>query len=191
MKQLHLNTRGFTLLEVLIVLVIISTAAAIIIPNSRGNRDEHLRAAARVVAAELDYARSLAVTFNSTYRATFDSSLHRLVLEHTGADLALDRLPKSPHRASSDPSTQQILLLSSLSGVNETVTLHGATAGAQAVLQTVVSDVEFDSLGETTRSDVTTLWLTAGSGDAKRYLAIEIDPVTGSARVQNPTGTSP
>jgi hypothetical protein len=46
-------------------------------------------------------------------------------------------------------------------------------------------------LGETSRSVPTTLWLTAGAGEAQRYLALEINPVTGVARLHDPQSDLP
>ena len=173
------------------MLVVLSTVAALVIPDMRPGIAEQLRAAGRVAAAELDYARNLAVTFNSDYRVTFDRSLNQLVIQHTGSDTTLNALPPSPNRSPSDPPDQQILRLASLPGIREAVSMRGATAGQDGGTLQVVGNVTFGPLGETSRSVPTTLWLTAGAGDARRYLAIEINPVTGVARLHDPQSNLP
>ena len=44
---------------------------------------------------------------------------------------------------------------------------------------TTTDQVEFGSLGSTTSSDFTVIWLGAGTGSAARYYALAVHPVTG------------
>jgi hypothetical protein len=60
--------------------------------------------------------------------------------------------------------------------------------GSQSFTQT---SLEFNPLGATTTAAETTIWLTAGSGAAQRYLAVKVNPVTGLATRQAPTATAP
>jgi type II secretory pathway pseudopilin PulG len=180
---------AFTLLEVFIVLVILSTMAALVITSAQPGIEEQLRAAGRVAAADLDYARDLAVTFNSSYRVTFDAANNRLVLQHSGSDTTLNALPPSPNRSASDPADQQILRFDALAGIDQPIRLWGGQAGTDDPQPAY--DVEFGPLGETTRSETTTLWLTAGAEPVRRYLAVEIDPVTGLTRVGQPQSEPP
>jgi hypothetical protein len=43
--------------------------------------------------------------------------------------------------------------------------------------------VEFGPLGETVRADATVVWLVAGSGSDRKYITVEVNPVTGLALV--------
>jgi type II secretion system protein H len=73
--------RGFTLLELIVVLVIISLMSALIVPRLTGplgNLD--LKTAAQTMAASLRYARSLAAAEKKTYLALFDLDANRLVI---------------------------------------------------------------------------------------------------------------
>jgi general secretion pathway protein H len=68
------NSRGgFTLAELIVVLVILGIAAAMIIPNAVSGRDVHATAAARVLGADLEYAQSYAITHQVPVTVTFDT----------------------------------------------------------------------------------------------------------------------
>lgn len=97
------STRGFTLIEVMIVIVILGVLAALIVPKVIGRPDE-----ARVVAAKQDVsslmqALKLYRLDNHRYPTT-DQSLEALINKPTIAPIPpnwksggyLDRLPKDP-----------------------------------------------------------------------------------------------
>jgi prepilin-type N-terminal cleavage/methylation domain-containing protein len=177
----NLKQRGFSLAEVLIVVLIMAVLTAAVLPYFEANAPDQLDAAAQIVAADLDYARSLAVAGGSNYRVTFDASLQRYVLEHTGANSLLDTLPNSPFRKPDDPLDQHIVDLADLPHLGRDVEIAGLrTAGSSP--QTVTT-VEFGPLGSLTRSENTLVWLTAGDGDEPLYLSVEVDAVTGLATV--------
>ncbi len=54
--------RGFTLVEVMAVVLILAIAGALVMPMFGKTADSELRAAARLVAADLDYAKIGSVT---------------------------------------------------------------------------------------------------------------------------------
>jgi hypothetical protein len=56
---------------------------------------------------------------------------------------------------------------------------------------TPVSDVRFGSLGGTNRATTTEIWLTAGTGSASRFLAVQINPITGLASLGQMTAIDP
>jgi len=64
---------GFTLLEIIIVVVILGIAALIAVPMFSGAADMQVRAAANRIAADLDYAKGLAVTHQQEYSVVFDT----------------------------------------------------------------------------------------------------------------------
>lgn len=66
--------RGFTLIEILVVVVILGIAGAIIVPQLSTRDDLRLRAAARVVMADLIYAQNLAITQQSTHLVRFSTA---------------------------------------------------------------------------------------------------------------------
>lgn len=64
--------RGFTLIEVILVVVIISIAAMIAVPMLSDAANNQVRAAANRLAADLDYAKGLAVTHQKPFCVEFD-----------------------------------------------------------------------------------------------------------------------
>ncbi|MEJ5259435.1 MAG: prepilin-type N-terminal cleavage/methylation domain-containing protein [Anaerohalosphaeraceae bacterium] len=63
--------RGFTLIEIVVVLVILSITALLAVPVFGTAADMQVRAAADKIAADLDYAKGLAVTRQKTYTVVF------------------------------------------------------------------------------------------------------------------------
>lgn len=76
-----IDGKGFSLLELLVVLVIISLMSAMIVPRIGGTIEKmNLRTAANKIAASLRYARSRAVSEKKIYVASFDFDENRMVL---------------------------------------------------------------------------------------------------------------
>ncbi len=72
---------GFTLLELIVVLVIISVMSALVVPRllgPMGNLD--LKTASKKISAALRYARSQAAAEKTTWLALFDLDKNRLVI---------------------------------------------------------------------------------------------------------------
>jgi prepilin-type N-terminal cleavage/methylation domain-containing protein len=63
---------GFTLIEILIVVVIIAIAAMIVVPMMSSAASLQIRAAANMVAADLEYAKSMAISRGQYYSVVFD-----------------------------------------------------------------------------------------------------------------------
>lgn len=80
LMQPHLFVRGqssltgFTLVEVIIVLVIVGIIAAIAVPLYSSAASVQLRTAANIVASDLEYARSMAISTGRNYSIVFDTS---------------------------------------------------------------------------------------------------------------------
>ena len=170
---------GFTLIELLVVLAVVVILAGVVLPSGQPNLVEQLRAAARAVASDAAYARSLAVANNSKYRLRLDIPGNRTVLEHSGANAALANLPSTPFHLPSDPPTQQIIDFDDLLRTGMPVRLIGAIAGGSQA----VGDVEFGPLGQTTRAEATAIWLSAGAGGTTRTISVSLDPITGLAEI--------
>lgn len=175
------SAAAFTLVELLIVIVLVGVMASLAIVASSSTATEHLRWAAKVVAAELDYARGLAIGTNSQYRVEFDVAGNRLMLRHSGADSTLDALPQTPFRRSDDPPDRQYLRLDELPGLATPVRLLGAQTKVAIAPQ--VGFMEFGPYGETAHHSDTIIWLTHGRGEAQRYIPVAVDHLTGLASV--------
>ncbi|MBW3598848.1 MAG: prepilin-type N-terminal cleavage/methylation domain-containing protein [Planctomycetes bacterium] len=171
------SPRGMSLIEILMVVVLMSVMAAALVPQFQPNVASQLESVAQIVAADLDYARSLAVANGSTYRVALDVAGQRYVLTHSGTNPMLDVLPPAPFRKPGDPPDQHIVELADLPRFGPLVELAGAQKVAGSTQ--VVTDVEFAPLGGTTRSETTLVWLACGQGGDRRYLPIAVDPVTG------------
>jgi prepilin-type N-terminal cleavage/methylation domain-containing protein len=173
--------KGFSLIEILIVVLIMGVLTAALLPYFESSTPDQLESAAQIVAADLDYARSLAIAGGSKYRITFDTAQQQYILEHSGANTLLDELPASPFRKPGDPPDQHIVDLAHLPHLGAAVEIAGLRTGGNA--PQTVTDVEFDAVGAVTRSETTLVWLAAGEGADRMYVAVEVDPVTGLATV--------
>ena len=68
------SSKGFTLVELIIVVMILSIAALMAVPMVSNAADIQVRSAANRIAADLDYAKNLAITHQSHYSVIFDES---------------------------------------------------------------------------------------------------------------------
>ena len=95
------TSRGFTLIEVLVVVMILGILAALIIPRLMDRPDEAKRVAAKVDIASLVQAVKMYRLDNGTYPTT-DQGLQALVQRPTTNPVPpnwkpyIDRLPKDP-----------------------------------------------------------------------------------------------
>lgn len=65
--------RGFTLVELLIVIVIISIAALTAVPMMSSAASMQIRSAANMLAADLEYAKSMAISRAQYFSVVFDA----------------------------------------------------------------------------------------------------------------------
>src|SRR5438034_1025220 len=87
-----------------------------------------------------------------------------------------------------DRRSSAFTLIELLPTLGTRVRLLAVQRGAVSATQ---DSVEFTALGATTSAAPTTIWLTAGAGTAQRYVAIQVNPVTGLATCATPSATAP
>lgn len=63
---------GFTLIEIVIVIVVISIAALLAIPMMSSAASLQIRSAANMLAADLEYAKSMAISRGQNYSVVYD-----------------------------------------------------------------------------------------------------------------------
>jgi prepilin-type N-terminal cleavage/methylation domain-containing protein len=65
---------AFTLIEIMIVVVIIGIAAAMAVPMISSGASFQIRSAANLVVADLEYAKSMAISRGQSYKVVFDAA---------------------------------------------------------------------------------------------------------------------
>jgi type II secretion system protein H len=68
------ETSGFTLIELLVVVVILAIAAMVAIPMMSSAGSVQIRSAANMVAADLEYAKSMSISRGQAFAVVFDES---------------------------------------------------------------------------------------------------------------------
>jgi len=66
--------RGFTLIEILIVVVILAIAAMTAIPMMTSGASVQIKSAANMIAADLEYAKSMAISTGKIFSVVFDEN---------------------------------------------------------------------------------------------------------------------
>lgn len=168
---------GLSLFEVLITVAVIGILAGILLPNLQASIPDRLEAVGQIIAADLEYGRSLAVANNSKYRFRFELAQNRYYLQHSGASALLAALPQNPFRPNYEQIDRQYTELNDLPIGKPAVTLVSVVRSSGTPVS--VNDVEFLPSGGTASSQPTIVWLGCGRGAGRRYLSITINPTTG------------
>ena len=72
---------GFTVVEILIVVVIIAIAAMVAIPMMTSAAGFQIRSAANMIAADLEYAKTIAITRGQSFSVVFDKAAESYRIE--------------------------------------------------------------------------------------------------------------
>jgi len=72
---------GFTMVEILIVAVVIAIAAVMIVPLVSSAAGMQIRSAANMIAADLEYTKSMAISTQQVYSMVFDESADSYQIE--------------------------------------------------------------------------------------------------------------
>ena len=169
--------RGYTLVEMLIVVAIVGILAVAVIPLLGPNISSQLTAAAQAIQGDIYYAQQLAITNASSYRISFSTTDQTYVLTHRGSQSSLDQLPNSPFDNDKADTARHLHNVQDLLPMKTNLEL--VRVERQSTPPVAITYVEFDSSGVPNETDVVRIWLRSGNGDAQRYIYLDILPVTG------------
>jgi len=157
--------RGFTLIEILIVIVILAIAAMTAIPMMGSAASVQIRSAGNMIAADLEYAKSLAISKGQNFWVVFDEGAESYSIE--GLDTVGNRIT-IPH-----PVKKGFPYVIDFQdeGLGRVEIADADFVGA--------SEVKFDYLGSPDKGG--TVHLQAGTMSA----TVSVEPVTGYITVGN------
>lgn len=166
---------GFTLIELIIVLILLSVATALVAPRLTGSLDRmNAESTARRISSALRFARSHAVTEKIPYLAIFDmdtnmlSVMASLMPDETDSDEA-----DPDDTQTNDPQKPRVYVLSEGIRLKEGVPLDGET------MTTGTFVMGFFPGGGTTGGKVIL------QDDKDRVFSVVLDRITGSVKVQD------
>ncbi len=144
--------RGFTFVEILVVVVILSIAAVIAIPMMSSAGGIQAVAAANMIAADLEYAKSMAIGYQQNYSVVFDTANESYEIQNSGGAVI-------PHPVNI--------------GKNYVVDFQNDSRLNKVNIVSATSPVTFDSMGSP--SSAATIVISAG-GTTK---TISVEAITG------------
>ncbi|MGQ9505177.1 MAG: pilus assembly FimT family protein [Thermogutta sp.] len=180
---------AFTLIELMIVLLLMAIAAGLLIPSAAPQTEQQLRAAAYLIAAEIELGRDLAITYNSQYQLAFDLKANRVVLfgkENAGT---LAQLPKDLVNNPPSDSTHRVTDLSTVPGLWGQVRIAACAEFGPTL--TPKTEIVFDPTGVLESGKSFLVWLKAGNSTSARYITVVFDHSTGQVSIGSMNGTPP
>ena len=163
------SPKGFTLVEIIIVVVILGIAAAIAVPMVSSAADMQVRSAANRIAADLDYAKNLAITHQRRHWVVFSGNSYEIrTVEDDGTTEYVIDHPVNPGSFVVDFSAD-----SRLSRVNIVTADFDSDSS---------NTITFDYLGSPYSGTGTTAPLNSGQitlQAADFTLTVDVEPVTG------------
>jgi len=153
---------GFTLIEIIIVVVILAIAAMTAIPLMSSAGSVQIRSAANMIAADLEYARSMAISRGQNYSIVFDDSTESYNIKDQ-SDTVIPHPVKKGFPYTIDFQNDSRLNKVNITGVNFNST----------------DSVTFDCLGSPDNGG--TISLNANGATA----TITVEPVTGYISISN------
>jgi prepilin-type N-terminal cleavage/methylation domain-containing protein len=160
---------AFTLIEIVVVITILAIAAMLSLPMFSSAAQTQLQSAATLIAADLDYAKNLAITRQMNVTVVFDTGTESYQVQDSGGTvLSHPSKAGSTFRANlaSDSRTREVEITA--------VNFDG------------VSSITFDYLGSPYSGTTTTTAMTTGqitlSADS-HSTTVTVEPVTGYIRI--------
>ncbi|MHC4556020.1 MAG: GspH/FimT family protein [Planctomycetota bacterium] len=85
--DLHGICSGFTLIEILIMIVIIAIAALTAVPMMSSAASMQIRSAANIITADLEYAKSMAISRGQNFSVVFDENTDSYRIEDQDSNI--------------------------------------------------------------------------------------------------------
>ncbi|MHC4192712.1 MAG: GspH/FimT family pseudopilin [Planctomycetota bacterium] len=153
---------GFTIVEILIVVVILAIAAMMAVPLASSAAGTQVRSAANMIAADLEYAKSMAISRGQNFSVAFDGASDTYRIEDQNGDVI-------PHPVKK--------------GFDYVIDFHGDSRLDKVDISNVdfssTNRVAFDCLGSPDNGGVVTVQAGANT------LTVAVEPVTGFITIQN------
>jgi Tfp pilus assembly protein FimT len=147
---------GFTLIEILIVVGILMIAAMIVVPMMSSADSIQLRSAANMVAADLEYAKSISISRGQNFKVVFDSFTDSYRIEDTSGNVVSHPVKKG---------FDYVIDFQNEGRLNR--------VGIDGVDFSSSNEVQFDCLGSPNQGGTVTL--EAGG----EVITVNVEPVTG------------
>lgn len=141
--KLNITRRGasaFTLIEIIVVVVILAVAALIAVPMMSSAADMQVRGASNRLAADMEYAKNMAITHQHPFTVVFDTSVGSsgYAIQRRNADDNLETILNPISQQSFD------VRYASERSLNRVRVIRADFTGADA---TTAGSVTFDYLG--------------------------------------------
>ena len=85
-SKIRVQRCGFTIIEILIVVVLIGIAAMIAVPMMSSAGSMQIRSAANMIAADLEYAKSMAISRGQNFSVVFDKTTESYRIKNQDGD---------------------------------------------------------------------------------------------------------
>ncbi|QDT30758.1 pilus assembly FimT family protein [Gimesia panareensis] len=173
------DRHGFTLVELLIVVVLISILASVSLLSTDSSTAHSLETTSRMLVADLRLARNHAIQFNTEYTVEFDLKTQTYEIVHTGAGtLPVPENNLAGSAADKDKYIQPVQ--------KDALNLPDQVVIRQMFLKTSdtdVRDVAFGPMGGTgpDRSEDTVIVLSTTRNGTTFYIPITVSWITGQA----------
>lgn len=172
-------TRGFTLVEILVVVVILGIASMVILPQLGDRGDLKASSAARVLAADLIYAQNLAIVKQRPHYLRFSGQTYSLwTRDDSGTPIRV------PH-----PVRHEDLVVTF--GAGGTSGLQDVTMGAVELGGDSYDAIGFDELGSPISANIATSTAVPLASRASiplasgpHQLTVFVEPFTGEVTIE-------
>lgn len=163
------KNKAFTLIEMLMVVVILAISALIVVPQMSAAGTVQLRAASSVIAADLEYAKSLSISTQQWHSVVFNPAGDSYQIQDSSGNIVASNM---------NPSAQYIVDFSNnsrLSRVNLSVASFDGS-----------STITFDYLGSPYSGSGMSTPMTSGNISLivdGNNVQVLVEPVTGYIRI--------